>query len=71
VQADWALSTGHAISTHTGPSGECADAIETGVGADGSARIRTGTGSGGLGETKGRKEAAYVMPGWANTTASI
>jgi len=36
-----------AIGAHTGAGGQCPDAIETGVGADGPARIvHTGTGSG-------------------------
>jgi len=48
-----AMGTKQAIGTHTGAGTQCADAIETGVGADGPARIlHTGTGSGGLGRAK-------------------
>jgi len=30
-----AMGTGQAIGAHTGAGGQCADALETGVGADG------------------------------------
>jgi len=40
------LGTGHQTGAHTGTVGKCADAIEAGVCANGSARIQTGTGSG-------------------------
>jgi len=39
----------------------CADAVEADVGADGPARIHTGTGSGGLRRAKGGDGAAYVF----------
>jgi len=44
-----AMGTGQAIGAHTGAGGQCADAIETGVGADGPARIlHMGTEAGAL-----------------------
>jgi len=45
-----AMGTGQAIGAHTVAGVQCTDAVETGVGADGPARIlHTGTGSVGLG----------------------
>jgi len=44
---------GQAIGAHTSAGAQFTDAIETGVGADGPARIlHTGMGSGGLGPAK-------------------
>jgi len=34
LHADWPLGTGQDVGAHTGAGGECADAIEAGVGAD-------------------------------------
>jgi len=62
LQADWALGTGQAIGAHTGADGQCADAVEAAVGADGATRIHTGTGSGGLWRAKGGVGAAYTTP---------
>jgi len=45
----WAL---YRLRAHTGAGGQCADATETGIGADGPTRIHTGTGNGDLGEGK-------------------
>jgi len=42
--------------SRVGPGGQCANAIEAGVGADGSARIHMGTASGALGGRKARME---------------
>jgi len=57
------LGTRQAIGTHTGAGGQCADAIETGAGADGLARtLHTNTGS----EGEKRNGAAYVMPEMAS-----
>jgi len=50
------MGTRQAIGAHTGAGGQCADAIETGVGADGPARIlHTGTGSGAFGGRKAER----------------
>jgi len=48
-----AMGTRQLIGAHAGVGAQCANAIETGVGADGQARIlHTGTESGGLGRAK-------------------
>jgi len=65
------VTSGQAIRAPTGAGGQCADAIEAGVGADGPARIHTGTASGGLGREKGWDRAAHVLPGWTGRTASV
>jgi len=44
--------------------------MEAGVGADGPARIHTGTKNGELGRAKDRDGAAYVMPVWAGKMAT-
>jgi len=49
-----AIGTGQAIGACTGSGGQCADAIETGVGADGPERILH-TGIGEAGALGGRK----------------
>jgi len=60
-----------AIGAHTCAGGQCADAIEADVDADGPACIvRTGTGSGCLGRPKVGDTAGYVMPVWAGRMAS-
>jgi len=64
------LGTGQAIGVYTCADGQCVDAIEADVGADGPARIHRSTGSGALG-TKGGEAAAYVTPDWTGRTASI
>jgi len=47
------MGTGQAIGAHTGAGGQCADAVETCVGADVPTRIlHTDAGSGGLGLAK-------------------
>jgi len=47
------MGNGQAIRAHTGTGGQCTDAIETGVVADGPACIlQTGTGSRGFGRAK-------------------
>jgi len=49
------MGTGQTIDAHTGTDGQCTDIVETGVGADGSARIlHADMGSGGLGWAKSR-----------------
>jgi len=55
-----------------GAGGQCADAVEAGVGADGPACIlHTGTGSEGLERAIGGDGAAYIMPDWAGRMASV
>jgi len=56
LHADWALKNGQAVGARTGAGGQCADAIEASVGADGPTciNLHTGTGSGFLaGERRG------------------
>jgi len=51
--------TGQAFSAHTGAGGQCANAIEASVAADGPACTHThGTGSGGFNRVEGRDGAA-------------
>jgi len=38
LHADWTLGTGQDVGAHTGAGGECAEAIEADVGADGLAQ---------------------------------
>jgi len=68
----WLCATGKAIGIHTGTGRQCADAIETGVGADRPAcmHMGMGLGSGGRRRAKGGDGAAYIMPSWAGKTAS-
>jgi len=63
-----AIGTGNVIGARTVAGGQCADAIKTGVGADGLARILHGYGKRGpwAGE-KRNATAAYVMPDWTLT----
>jgi len=68
LEADLALDT---WTQHTGAKGQCADAVEVGVAADGPARIHTGTESESVGRANGGDRAAYVMPGWAGRTANL
>jgi len=61
------------VGAHTGAGGQCADAIKTGVGTDGPARILH-TGSlrkAGPWAGKKQNEVAYIMPDWAGRMASI
>jgi len=59
-QIGHAMSTRQAIGAHTGTGGQCADATETGIGADGSKRmLHMGMGSGALGWQKA--EWAYLQ----------
>jgi len=63
-QADWKLRWAY----YTG--GQCADAIERGIGVDWPIRIlHTGTGSGGLQQAKAERGCLYVMPDWASRIA--
>jgi len=64
------LGTEQAIGARTaGKGGQCADVIETGVGADGPARIH-GTRSGALGGRKAERGCLRTMPDWAGTMDS-
>jgi len=51
-------------TAHTSAGGQCADEIEGGVGANGPARIHTGTGNEGLGQVKGMDRAARPLSKW-------
>jgi len=55
--------TGYTVGAHTGAGGQCANAIQIGVGADGPARIlHTGTESGCLGRAKSGTELPTYCP---------
>jgi len=61
----WTLNTGHVIGAHARGGRQCTDAVDTGIAADGPARIHTVTRSRGFGQAKGWDGAVCVMLSWA------
>jgi len=68
------LGTGQVLGAHTSAGGQCANATQAGVGADGPARIHTGKGKRRLWAGERWDGTAYVtigiMPSWMSRMTS-